>query len=55
MEKHKTATLTEEGVSKTEKLLGLGNMYDPEHLETIHHVYQGLRAHTLYKRRDDVE
>jgi preprotein translocase subunit SecA len=52
-EKHKTATLTEEGVSKTEKLLGLPNMYDPEHLETIHHVYQALRAHTLYKR--DVE
>src|ERR1700726_3758037 len=52
-EKHKTATLTEEGVSKTEKLLGLGNMYDPEHMETIHHVYQGLRAHTLYHR--DVE
>src|ERR1700674_4504505 len=52
-EKHKTATLTEEGVSKTERLLGLGNMYDPQHLETIHHVYQALRAHTLYKR--DVE
>ena len=52
-EKHKTATLTEEGVSKTEKLLGLGNMYDPQHMETIHHVYQGLRAHTLYRR--DVE
>src|SRR5665213_3488705 len=52
-EKHRTATLTEEGVSKTEKLLGLGNLYDPQHLETIHHVYQGLRAHTLYKR--DVE
>src|SRR5579864_3926715 len=52
-EKHRTATLTEEGVSKTEKLLGLGNMYDPQHMETSHHVYQGLRAHTLYKR--DVE
>jgi preprotein translocase subunit SecA len=52
-EKHKTATLTEEGVSKTERLLGLGNMYDPQHLETIHHVYQALRAHALYKR--DVE
>jgi len=52
-EKHRTATLTEEGVSKTEKLLGLGNMYDPQHMETIHHVYQGLRAHTLYRR--DVE
>jgi preprotein translocase subunit SecA len=48
-EKHKTATLTEEGVSKTERLLGLGNMYDPQHMETIHHVYQALRAHTLYK------
>ena len=52
-EKHRTATLTEEGVSKTEKLLGLGNMYDPQHMETIHHVYQALRAHSLYKR--DVE
>jgi len=52
-EKHRTATLTEEGVSKTEKLLGLGNMYDPQHMETIHHVYQALRAHTLYHR--DVE
>src|ERR1700732_961688 len=52
-EKHRTATLTEEGVSKTEKLLGLGNMYDPQHMETNHHVYQGLRAHTLYHR--DVE
>jgi preprotein translocase subunit SecA len=52
-EKHRTATLTEEGVSKTEKLLGLGNLYDPQHMETIHHVYQGLRAHTLYHR--DVE
>jgi preprotein translocase subunit SecA len=52
-EKHKTATLTEEGVSKCERLLGLGNLYDPQHMETIHHVYQGLRAHTLYKR--DVE
>jgi preprotein translocase subunit SecA len=52
-EKHRTATLTEEGVSKCEKLLALGNLYDPQHMETIHHVYQGLRAHTLYKR--DVE
>jgi len=52
-EKHKTATLTEEGVSKAERLLGLGNMYDPQHMETIHHVYQALRAHALYKR--DIE
>src|SRR6201981_537153 len=48
-EKHRTATLTEEGVSKCERLLGLGNLYDPAHMEQIHHVYQALRAHTLYK------
>jgi preprotein translocase subunit SecA len=52
-EKHRTATLTEEGVSKCERMLGLGNLYDPAHMETIHHVYQGLRAHTLYKRDVD--
>jgi preprotein translocase subunit SecA len=52
-EKHRQATLTEEGVSKCERMLGLGNMYDPAHMELIHHVYQGLRAHTLYKRDVD--
>src|ERR1700730_9479856 len=52
-EKHRTATLTEEGVSKCERLLGLGNLYDPAHMEQIHHVYQALRAHTLYKRDVD--
>lgn len=52
-EKHRTVTPTEEGVSKCERLLGLGNLYDPAHMETIHHVYQALRAHTLYKRDVD--
>jgi len=52
-EKHRAATLTEEGVSKCERLLGLGNLYDPTHMETIHHVYQALRAHTLYKKDVD--
>src|SRR6202045_2530122 len=52
-EKMRTATLTEDGVSKVERLLGLGNLYDPSHMEMIHHVYQGLRAHTLYKRDVD--
>ncbi len=40
-------------MSKCERLLSLGNLYDPAHMETIHHVYQGLRAHTLYKRDVD--
>ncbi len=51
-EKHKTATLTEEGVSKAEKLLSLGNLYDPAHMDIIHHVYQGLAgAHAFPARR----
>jgi preprotein translocase subunit SecA len=52
-EKHRQATLTEEGVSKCERLLGLGNLYDPAHMEIIHHVYQALRAHALYKNDVD--
>ena len=52
-EKHRTATLTEEGVSKCEKLLNLGNLYDPAHMDIIHHVYQGLRAHTLFQKDVD--
>ncbi len=52
-EKHRTATLTEEGVSKCERLLGLGNLYDPANMELIHHVYQALRAHTLYQKDVD--
>jgi len=52
-EKHRQATLTEEGVSKCERMLSLGNLYDPAHMETIHHVYQALRAHALYKRDVD--
>ncbi|MGB0036920.1 MAG: preprotein translocase subunit SecA, partial [Candidatus Acidiferrales bacterium] len=52
-EKQRTATPTEEGVSKVERLLGLGNLYDPAHMEMIHHVFQALRAHTLYTRDVD--
>jgi preprotein translocase subunit SecA len=49
-EKHKTAALTEEGVFKVEKLLGVGNLYDPHNIEYNHHVQQALRAHVLYVR-----
>jgi preprotein translocase subunit SecA len=49
-EKHKTAALTEEGVLKVEKLLGIGNLYDPNNIEFNHHVQQALRAHVLYQR-----
>ena len=52
-EKMRTATLTEEGVSKCERLLNLGNLYDPGNIDMLHHVYQGLRAHTLFEKDVD--
>lgn len=52
-EKSKTASLTEEGNAHVEKLLNVGNLYDPQNIELLHHVYQGLKAHYLY--RLDVE
>jgi preprotein translocase subunit SecA len=48
-EKAHTAVLTEEGVDKTERLLGVGNLYDPSNMELLHCVEQALKAHTLYK------
>jgi preprotein translocase subunit SecA len=52
-EKTRTVTLTEDGVPHTEKLLGVANLYDPGQMHILHHVYQALRAHTLYKRDTD--
>ena len=52
-EKHKSAALTEEGVLKVEKLLNVGNLYDPANIEYNHHVQQALRAHVLYTRDRD--
>jgi preprotein translocase subunit SecA len=52
-EKSHTAFLTEEGVGHVEKLLHVENLYDPRNIETLHHVNQALRAHTLFKRDVD--
>ncbi|MCG0277437.1 MAG: preprotein translocase subunit SecA [Thermanaeromonas sp.] len=52
-EKAKVATLTEAGVAKVEKLLGIDNLYDEANIELAHHVLQALKAHTLMKRDRD--
>ena len=52
-EKSKSATLTEEGIQKVEKILKIDNLYDPRNIETLHHVQQALRAHALFKRDVD--
>jgi len=48
-EKQHQSVLTEEGVLHAEKLLGIENLYDPSNMDSLHHVNQALRAHTLYK------
>jgi len=52
-EKARSVVLTEEGVSKSEKNLNVENLYDPKHIELLHHVNQALKAHTLFKRDVD--
>jgi preprotein translocase subunit SecA len=54
-EKHKTVQLTESGMQKAEKLLGhrlqptSTGLYDPVNMPLLHHIHQGLRAHTLFR------
>ena len=52
-EKHRTITVTDEGWEKVERLLGIGNIADPENWDLKHHVETGIKAHSLYRR--DVE
>ncbi len=52
-EKDHVAALTEDGVRRVEKLVGIANLYDPQMLPMLHAVNQALIAHTLKKR--DVE
>ncbi|ATB41661.1 preprotein translocase subunit SecA [Cystobacter fuscus] len=52
-EKHKSVSLTDAGIEKVQKRLSIANLYDPAEIETLHHVDQALRAHTLYKRDRD--
>ncbi len=48
-EKARAVVLTEEGVAKAEGLLKISNLYDPKHIELLHHINQALKAHTLFK------
>ena len=52
-EKHRTITVTDPGWEKVEKLLGIGNIADPENWDLKHHVETAIKAHALYRR--DVE
>jgi preprotein translocase subunit SecA len=52
-EKHKTVAVTEQGVEKAEKFLGIENMYLAEHGNLVNHLIQSLKAESLYKRDVD--
>jgi preprotein translocase subunit SecA len=52
-EKHKTVAITERGVEKAEKFLGIDNMYKAEHGNLVNHLQQALKAESLYKRDVD--
>ena len=52
-EKRKMVALTDEGVDKVQRLLGVKNLYSPEYVRSVYHVDQALRAQTLFKRDKD--
>ena len=52
-EKARTVVLQESGIEKAERSLGVENLYDPHHIDLVHHIQQALKAHTLFKRDVD--
>ena len=52
-EKRRSVALTDEGVEKVQKLLGIKNLYTPDHVRSVYHMDQALRAQTLFKRDKD--
>lgn len=52
-EKRKTVALTDQGVDKIEKMLGIKNLYSPEHIRAVYHIDQALKARALFKRDKD--
>ncbi len=52
-EKHRSVTLTDKGVDKVQKLLGIDNLYSVENTPLVYHMDQALRAEVVFKRDKD--
>lgn len=52
-EKRRSVALTDKGVEKVQKMLGIKNLYTPEYVRSVYHMDQALRAQTLFKRDKD--
>lgn len=49
-EKRRSASITEEGISKVEKLLGVENLYSPENLRLVHYLEESIKAKALFNK-----
>ena len=52
-EKLRAATLTDQGIAKVEKILGMGNIYVEGGIKTVHHVEQALKANVIFTKDKD--
>ncbi len=52
-EKYKTVSVTEQGVTKAERFMGIDHLYRAENGHLVNHLIQSLKAESLYKRDDD--
>jgi preprotein translocase subunit SecA len=52
-EKLRTVSITEEGIRKVEKQIGVDNLYAPEHLRLVHYLEESLKAKALFERDRD--
>lgn len=52
-EKRRSVALSDEGVDKVERMLGIKNVYSPDHIRSVYHLDQALKAQTLFKRDKD--
>jgi len=52
-EKRRSVSLTDDGVDKIQKMLGIKNLYSPDYVRSVYHIDQSLRAQTLFKRDKD--
>ena len=52
-EKHRAVALTQDGISKLERTLGISNLYGPENFGVVHQMENALKAHVIFQRDRD--
>ncbi len=52
-EKRRTVALSDQGVDKVQKMLGIKNLYSPDYIRSVYHMDQALKAQTIFKRDKD--